>query len=177
MNQPNNYGNVVDRFKGLPVEKIKAQLKKESLPYAACMMQIKGDFNFATMVRNANAFKAREVFYYGPRKRWDRRGAVGTYHYTHVEWLQTLEAIEQLRDRYPHFIAMDIIPGVSTAIQKHVWKPGTLIFFGEEQQGLQKEILDMCDKVVHIPQGGSVPSVNVGTASGITMHSIMTTLI
>lgn len=173
---PSNFGNVADRFKGMEVEEVGKILKNESLPFAPLMMQIKGDFNFSTLVRNANAFKAREVFYYGPRRKWDRRGAVGTYHYTDVKWLQSTATIKELRNRYPHFVAMDIIPGVSTSLHEHVWEPGTLLFFGEEQQGLQPEILDMCDKVVHIPQGGSVRSINVGTASGIAMHSIMSSL-
>lgn len=174
--QPSNSGNVLDRFKGFSIEEVKNTLYEESLPYAVCMMQIKGDFNFSTLVRNANAFKAREVFYYGPRRRWDKRGAVGTYHYTPANWLQTLEEIKGLRGRYKHFVAMDIIPGVSTELSDHVWEPDSLLFFGEEQQGLQPEILDICDKVVHIPQGGSVRSINVGTASGISMHNIMSKL-
>ena len=176
MNAPNNHGNVSDRFADMAVEEINKALLSESLPFAPLMMQIKGDFNFSTLVRNANAFMAREVFYYGPRRKWDRRGAVGTYHYTNVKWLQSIESIQELRKSYPHFVAMDIIPGVSTSLEDHTWEPGTLLFFGEEQQGLQPEILDICDKIIHIPQGGSVKSINVGTASGIAMHSIMSTL-
>lgn len=173
MENYNNSGNVLDEYKELSLEEIKEKVKNNSLPFAPLMMQIKGDFNFSTLVRNANAFGAREVFYYGPRRKWDRRGAVGTYAYTDVHWLQSLEDIKELRAQYPHFVAMDIIPGVSTSLNEHVWEPGTLLFFGEETQGLQPEILDMCDKIVHISQRGSVRSVNVGTASGIAMHSIM----
>jgi len=170
---PNNFGNTVDKFKGMSIEDIRSKLSENSLPYAACMMQLKGDFNFGTLVRNANAFMAREVFYFGQRRKWDRRGAVGTYHYTVVKWIQSLETLQELRGRYPHFVAMDILPGVSKPMHEHVWQPGTLLFFGEEQQGLQPEILDLCDEILHIPQGGSVRSINVGTASGIAMHSIM----
>lgn len=167
-----NFGNVRDEFKGISVEEIKKKVQAKTLPFAPLMMQIKGDFNFSTLVRNSNAFGAQEAFYFGPRKKWDRRGAVGTHHYTDVNYISTIEDIKALRAKYPHFIAMDIIPGVSVAMQDHVWEPGTLLFFGEEQQGLSQEILDMCDKVVHIPQRGSIRSINVGTASGIALHSI-----
>jgi len=167
-----NFGNVLDEFKGMPVEEIKSKIQERTLPFAPIMMQIKGDFNFSTLVRNSNAFGAREAFYFGPRKKYDRRGTTGCHHYTDVNYLSSLDQIWALRERYPHFVAMDIIPGVSVPLHEHVWQPGTLLFFGEEQQGLLPEILDMCDKIVHIPQRGSVRSINVGTASGIALHSI-----
>ena len=71
---------------------------------------------------------------------------------------------------------MDIIPGVSRPMSDYVWQPGSLLFFGEETLGLSQEVLDICDEVLHIHQRGSVRSINVGTASGIAMHSIMTSL-
>lgn len=174
MNSISNVGiNVIDEFKGNSLSEIKETLKTNALPFAPLMTQIHGDFNFSTVVRNANAFGAKEVFYFGPRKKWDRRGAVGTYLMTDVRWLSSIEEILELRKEYPHFVAMDIIPGISKSIENYVWKPGTILFFGEEQQGLQKEILDICDEILHIPQRGSVRSINVGTASGITMHEVM----
>jgi len=164
--------NVVDEMKGREVEEIKAWVAERTLPFAVIMMQLKGDFNFSTVVRNGNAFGAKEVFYYGPRKSWDRRGAVGTYHYTPVNWkkLDDIQGILDLREKYKHFIALDIIPGVSIPMTEHQWERDTLIFLGEEGTGLPQEVLDICDKVVHIPQRGSVRSINVGTAAGIAMY-------
>ena len=167
-----NFGNVLDGFKGMSVEEIKKKVQEKTLPFAPIMMQIKGDFNFSTLVRNSNAFGAQEAFYFGPRKKYDRRGTTGCHHYTDVNYISTIEGIQALRAKYRHFVAMEIIPGISIPLCEHVWEPGSLLFFGEEQQGLSQEILDMCDKVVHIPQRGSVRSINVGTASGIALHSI-----
>jgi len=167
-----NFGNVVDQYKGMTTEEIKNEIQKLTLPFAPIMMQIHGDFNFSTLIRNGNAFGAQEIFYYGPRKKFDKRGAIGSYHYSDVIYLSSINQIIDLRSKYSHFIAMDIIPGVSTPLKEHKWEPNSLLFFGEEQQGLQPEILEICDKVVHIEQRGSVRSVNVGTASGIAMHSI-----
>jgi tRNA G18 (ribose-2'-O)-methylase SpoU len=136
------------------------------------MMQIQGDFNFGTVVRNANAFGAREAFYYGPRKKWDRRSAVGTYHYTKVSWIpesEGLGSILELKETYPTFVGVDILPGISSCMEEYAWKPGTLMIFGEERRGLSPEMLDICDDVIHITQRGSVRSINVGTAAGIAM--------
>ena len=157
---------VIDEFKNYEIEHIKQYLHDHSLPYAACMAQLEGDFNISTLVRNANAFQAKEVYYYG-KKRWDKRGAIGTYNYTPVNWLDDIQNIENLRKKYNRFVAIDILPGVSKNIFEHEWQEGTLMFFGEESKGLGEEILGICDHILHIPQGGSVRSINVGTASGI----------
>jgi len=164
--------NRVEKYEGFSDEEVKADLYSKSLPYAVLMMQIQGDFNFGTVVRNANAFGAREAFYYGPRKKWDRRSAVGTYHYTKVTWLPEangLDEILKLKESYPNFIGVDILPGISSNMEEFDWQAGSLMVFGEEGLGLSSKILEMCDHIVHITQRGSVPSVNVGTASGIAM--------
>lgn len=164
--------NRIDRFSNLTDSEVQVQLEEESLPFAVLMMQIQGDFNFGTVVRNANAFGAREAFYYGPKKKWDRRSAVGVYHYTRVTWLpesENLDEILKLKETYPNFVAVDIIPGTSSPLEAYTWKPNTLLLFGEERLGLSKEVLNLCEDTIHITQRGSVRSINVGTASGITM--------
>ena len=40
------------------------------------MINIGGDFNLSTMVRNANFFGFR-IVHYVVKKRWDKRGSVG----------------------------------------------------------------------------------------------------
>jgi tRNA G18 (ribose-2'-O)-methylase SpoU len=167
--------NVIDEYKQLSKVEIQRKVEEKTFPFAIMMMQIMGDFNFGTLVRNANAFGAREVFYYGPRKKWDRRGSVGTHHYTPVSFkkIGDYDSIHELKEKYPHFIAMDIIPGESIDMRSHSLKPGSLLIFGEEGCGLPLEILGMCEKTVHIPQRGSVRSINVGTASGVAMYDFM----
>jgi tRNA G18 (ribose-2'-O)-methylase SpoU len=44
------------------------------------------------------------------------------------------------------------------------------MIFGQEQIGIPKKLLDLCDELVYIKQYGSVRSLNVGTASGIAMY-------
>jgi tRNA G18 (ribose-2'-O)-methylase SpoU len=42
--------------------------------------------------------------------------------------------------------------------------------FGQEQIGIDKEVLEVCHDLIYIEQYGSVRSLNVGTASGIAMY-------
>lgn len=162
--------NVIDRFKDKTDGEIKEELQASAHPFAICMENLIGDFNFGTLVRNANAFGAQEVFYLGDKK-WDKRSAVGVYNYTNVNWLPTLDDLIQLKSKYV-FIGCDNIAG-SVSISKYNYEPNTLFIFGEESVGLTPKIQSLCQDIVHIDQYGSVRSLNVGTASGIICNDFV----
>ena len=135
------------------------------------MEQWKGDFNISTMIRNANAFNAKEVFYIG-KKRWDRRGAVGTHHYTPINFLESYEEFISLKKLYT-FVGIDNNMSETLELSSFDWnklEAPPLMIFGEEKEGLTEKTLKLCDYVVEIPQYGSVRSLNVGTSSGIIMY-------
>lgn len=159
--------NVIDKFKSWGTEEIKSELRKTALPFAVCMENWLGDFNMATAIRNANAFNAKEVFYIG-NKKWDRRGAVGVQNYTEIKWLNHIDELIKLREKYV-FVGIDNIPG-SVSIHTHTFAPNTLMFFGEEGVGLTPAVQSLCDKILHIDMFGSIRSLNCGTASGIAMY-------
>lgn len=158
--------NIIDEWKNYTVEQVKQQLKESAFPYAVCFENWIGDFNFSTGVRNANAFNAECIYYIG-RKRWDKRGAVGTYVYKDVIHLSSEKEILSLKEKYT-FIGIDNIPG-SIPMKNFSWPKNSLMIFGEEGKGLSKYVQSLCDQIVYIEQFGSVRSVNCGTASGITM--------
>lgn len=171
--------NVIPKYKTWSDEKIKADLQAKALPFSVAMMQLQGDFNIGTLVRNANAFGAREVFYVG-NKKWDRRGAVGTYHYIDVKHFYTVDEFLDYACQHYTLIALEgreqvkeIVPELYVhPIFSYTWpEEPVCMIFGEEGAGLGDDVLYTCDQAVEIPQTGSVPSLNVGVASGIAMAS------
>lgn len=159
--------NIVDRYKGWMIDLIRDDLKSKSFPYAVLMENWQGDFNIGTLVRNANAFNAKEVFYLG-KKHWDRRGAVGTYNYTSVQHFADVELFLAKKEFYT-FIGVDNVPG-AISIKNFSWPKNSLMIFGEEGIGITTEMLKICDQVVEIPMHGSVRSLNAGSASAIVMY-------
>ena len=159
--------NVIDRYKNWSIDLIKDQLKKDCFPYIVCMENIIGDFNMGTVIRNANAFGASKVYFIGKRK-WDRRGAVGSYHYTDFIHISTVEELLLLKEEGYSFIGLDNVKN-SVPMEKFSWPRKTLMIFGEEGNGITPEVLSVCDHIVAITQYGSVRSLNAGTASGIAM--------
>lgn len=162
--------NVADHFKGKTVEEIKISLRETAHPFAVCMEHLIGDFNFGTVVRNANAFNAQEVFYLGEKK-WDKRAAVGVYNYTEVQWLATVDDLIKLKERYV-LVGIDNVPG-SVSVRYYSWPRNALMVFGEEGVGLTPTVQSICRDIVEIPMFGSVRSLNCGVASGIVMYDFV----
>lgn len=165
--------NVIDSLKNYTIPDIKNYCHSKSIPASVAMINIGGDFNLSTMVRNANFFGFRSVHYVG-KKKWDKRGSVGTHHYTPIyhhkdeeSFLlqlsgRTIIAIEnnipEYEDKTINLFNFDFIDS---------YQP--IFVFGEENKGLSNAILDRANIILTIPNYGSVRSLNVGTTSGIVM--------
>ena len=76
--------NVVDRYRYWRTEAVVADLDKRRHPFHVAIENWQHDLNIGTVVRNANAFLASSVRVVG-RRRWNRRGAMVTDRYQHVE--------------------------------------------------------------------------------------------
>jgi tRNA G18 (ribose-2'-O)-methylase SpoU len=164
--------NVQSKYAEWSVDLIKEDVQRNTLPYACLMSHVEGDFNMSTAVRNANAFGCKELFYFGG-KRWDKRGSVGTHHYSLVTHLKDMDAIKALKSQY-RFVAIECnIERNCVSLFDYKIEPNTMFIFGEESKGLSDEMLDLCEDYVYIPMIGSVRSLNVGTASGILMAEAM----
>src|SRR6187200_1328094 len=82
--------NVVDRYRFWRREAIVADLDARRHPFHVAVENWQHDLNIGSVVRNANAFLAAAVHIVG-RRRWNRRGAMVTDRYQHVEHHETAE--------------------------------------------------------------------------------------
>lgn len=165
--------NVIDELKNLSVEQIKDECQRKSISASVAMVNIEGDFNLSTMIRNANFFGFKSVHYIG-KKKWDKRGSVGTHHYTPIYYhkdessfisqcsTRTLIAVENNIPQY-NYKTVNLFDYEFTNLSNPIF------LFGEENRGLSDWILDRADIIMTIPNYGSVRSLNVGTTSGIVM--------
>jgi len=160
-----------DRFTSWTTELIKKDLQSKSFPYAVCMENFAGDFNIGTVIRSANAFNARAVYYLG-RKHYDRRGTVGTHNYTDVIHLSTRDQLLKLKEDYELVAIENTVPSAITLDNAKYDKP-VLFILGEEGIGITPETLEICDKFVYIEQYGSVRSLNAAVAGSIIMNDFV----
>lgn len=180
--------NVHDHLKGISVEDLRDLCDKDRLPFAVCILNVTGELNVGTIVRNALLTGARQVAIIGRRK-YDKRGTVGSQNYIEVERL------DGLNDD-----GLTIDPDVFWGwMAKHGYRPifveqgGTLLneidwynwvmsmrpllpclVFGNENRGVQDDLLyDRRGRIASIPQLGVIRSFNVASASAIVMYDMI----
>jgi tRNA G18 (ribose-2'-O)-methylase SpoU len=162
--------NVVDRYRYWRVESIVADLDLTRHPFHVAIENLAHDFNIGSVVRTANAFNASSVRVVG-RKRWNRRGAMVTDRYLHVEHhddaasLAAWAAAEGIT-----LIGVDNLPG-SVPLETYDLPRDCVLLFGQEGTGLSDGARAVCAATVSVAQYGSTRSINVGAAAAIALHA------
>lgn len=162
--------NVIDAYKGQPLEAIRADLDARRLSLEIAIENLQRDFNMGTIVRTANAFNVSKVHIIGSRQ-WNKRGAMKTDAYLTLEYHQNVEAfVAVAASAGKEIVAIDIVEGAvplgSTTLPEQA-----ILTFGAEGPGLSAALLEATSKVVMIEQFGSTRSINVGVAAGIAMYA------
>ena len=162
--------NVIDGYRYWRREAIVADLDERRHGFHVAIENWQHDFNIGTVVRNANAFLAHSVHIIGKR-RWNRRGAMVTDRYQHIEHHRDVAEFVTWADGVGvPIIGIDIIAG-ARPFEKEVLPEQCVLVFGQEGPGLSPEMIQAAGSVLAITQYGSTRSVNVGVASGIAMHT------
>lgn len=165
-----DHRNVIDRYRYWTREAIVADLDTHRHPYHVAIENWQHDFNIGTVVRNANAFLAGAVHIIGNR-RWNRRGAMVTDRYQHVEHHATIATFAQwASDHDLAIVGIDILAD-SVPIETVTLPERCVLVFGQEGPGLTAGARRAAEMVCSISQFGSTRSINAGVASGIAMHT------
>lgn len=162
--------NVVDRYRYWSNAAIVADLDTDRHQFHVAIENWQHDLNIGTVVRTANAFNAAGVHIVG-KKRWNRRGAMVTDRYLHVQHHDDVESlVAWARAEDIAIVGIDIVPG-SVPIETIDLPERVLLVFGQEGPGLSEEACAASSMVCSISQYGSTRSINVGVAAGIAMHA------
>lgn len=158
--------NVLPQYQDMEVADIKNALQR--FPFSVAAYNVRYDINIGSIIRACNAFGASQFIMIGSKK-WDRRGALGTHHYTNIVFHETwTESLKWMRMQNLTPIGVD---RTSNSIPIHEIKEkydGHPVFImGNERTGIPLEVLKECSKVIHIEQFGSIPSLNVAQAASI----------
>ena len=163
--------NIIDYYKYWTTEAIKANLDTKRHNFSILVSNLIYDFNLGSVIRNANAFLAKNVYIYGKTK-YDRRSTVGTHLYSNIKIIKEIDDLSSILDDSVHLVGIDNIEGAKP-IETHEWPydKHVILAFGQEQVGLPQEIVERCQEISYNTQYGSVRSLNVGCASAIAMFS------
>ncbi|WP_456061872.1 TrmH family RNA methyltransferase [Amycolatopsis alkalitolerans] len=162
--------NVVDAYRYWRREAIVADVDRRRHPFHVAIENFQHDHNIGTVVRTANAFAAAAVHIVG-RRRWNRRGAMVTDRYQHLEHHADVASLKEFAvARGLAVVAVDNTPG-SRPVETVELPRECVLLFGQEGPGLSVEAQEAASLVVSIAQFGTTRSINAGVAAGIVMHA------
>lgn len=162
--------NVVDRYRYWRHEAIVADLDTRRHSFHVAIENWQHDLNIGSVVRTANAFLAARVHIVG-RRRWNRRGAMVTDRYQHVDHHAgvTEFAAWAAAKRLP-LIGIDNLPG-AVPLETAALPLACILVLGQEGPGLSADMRSACAATLSIAQFGSTRSINAGAAAAIAMHT------
>jgi tRNA G18 (ribose-2'-O)-methylase SpoU len=161
--------NVVDRYRYWKLTEIVADLDQHRHALHVAIQNWEHDFNIGSMVRTANAFNVGAVHIIG-RRRWNRRGAMVTDRYLHVQHHPDVaDFAGWLAEARYTAVGVDNLDG-SVPLETTELPREACLVFGSEGPGLTDELLATCDRLVAITQYGSTRSINAGAAAAIAMY-------
>ncbi|MCB0914832.1 MAG: RNA methyltransferase [Actinobacteria bacterium] len=162
--------NVADRFRYLTVAAITEQLDAERSALHVAIENWQHDLNIGSIVRSANAFNVAGVHIIG-RKDWNRRGAMVTDRYLHVQHHPDVDAFATwAADAGLPILGIDNIEGCRP-IESAQLPRDCVMLFGQEGPGLSEAAVAACREVLGITQYGSTRSINASAAGAVAMFA------
>ncbi len=145
----------------------------QKIPLIVVLDNIRSLSNIGSVFRTADAFLVEAVWLCGitakPPHREIHKTALGSTE--SVEWKYydtTKEAVMELRKLGYKIIGIEQTDK-SVLLSEFESEAKTAIIFGNEVEGVENEIVDLCDTCVEIPQHGTKHSLNVSVCAGIVI--------
>lgn len=152
--------------------------ESEKSPFIIVLDNVRSHSNVGSIFRTADAFLTESVYLCGitatPPHREIQKTALGAYESVPWKYFKTTaEAIEELRDKGYHIIGIEQTEG-SIELQdvKIIQGEKYALVFGHEVNGVDQDIVNMCDQCIEIPQFGTKHSFNIAISAGIVLWEL-----
>ncbi|MDR2009195.1 MAG: RNA methyltransferase [Bacteroidales bacterium] len=150
----------------------------EKNPLIVVLDNIRSHHNTGAVFRTCDAFACEAVYLCGitgtPPHRDIHKTALGATETVHWEYFEnTMEAVKILKSKNYKLIALEIAEN-STHIDEYLPEKNekTALILGNEVNGIDQKILDICDICIEIPQYGTKHSLNVSVSGGIAIWTL-----
>lgn len=140
---------------------------------------IRSKYNVGAIFRTADAARVSKVFLTGytpaPKDRFGRvdaeiqktsLGAAAVI--TSEQSADVIEVVNRLKADGVEIVAVEIAPH-SISLYDYEPKKEVAYIFGNEVEGVSRELLELADVVLEIPMGGLKESLNVSVTAGVVL--------
>jgi 23S rRNA (guanosine2251-2'-O)-methyltransferase len=150
----------------------------EKSPFVIVLDNVRSQSNVGSIFRTADAFLSEAIYLCGitavPPNREIRKTALGaTESVTWKYFARTSEAIHLLKKNGYKIIGIEQAEG-SLELQDMQISNGEkyALVFGHEVNGVDQDILNLCDLCIEIPQFGTEHSFNIAISVGIVLWEL-----
>lgn len=148
----------------------------EKLPLVVVLDNVRSQNNIGSVFRTADAFRVSHIALCGicstPPHREIHKTALGAE--DSVPWSHhddTAACLRALRSEGYRLLAVEQVEGSLALGTPHLVAPHdkVAVVFGNEVEGVQQQVVDLCDAALEIPQFGTKHSLNVSCAAAVVM--------
>lgn len=165
----------MDELGRMSVDEFKQARKN---PVMIVLDNIRSMHNVGSVFRTADAFLSEGICLCGytpqPPHRDIHKTALGATET--VDWMYfptTVEAVQGLKERGYKIFAIEQVEG-SVSLEKFTHtNDKTAVVFGNEVEGVDSEVIKLCDGCIEIPQLGMKHSLNISVAAGIVLWELV----
>src|ERR1017187_218278 len=149
----------------------------KKLPIVVVLDNVRSAYNVGSIFRTADAFPVEAIYLcgitgYPPHKEILKTALGATETVKWKYYKSTLEAIHELKtsgykiyavEQAEASIPLNEISNLKSKISNIV------LIFGHEVDGVQQDIMNVCDGCIEIPQGGTKHSLNIAVSAGVVL--------
>ncbi len=147
------------------------------LPVVAVLDNVRSMNNIGSVFRTADAFLLEAIYLCGVTAKPPHReiqktalGATETVNWKHFE--ATMEAVNSLKAEGYKVYAVE---QADQSVMLDKFKPASgkiALVFGNEVNGVEQAVIDVCDACIEIPQYGTKHSINLAVSAGIVIWEV-----
>ncbi len=149
--------------------------QQAKIPVVVVCDNIRSAQNVGSLFRTCDAFAVEGIHLCGitptPPSRDIHKSALGAE--LTVEWRahpSTVECVAELKGKGYKIVAIEQVEG-AVMLNDFAIEPNQkyAIVLGNEVDGVEQTVVDMCDAAIEIPQAGTKHSMNVSVAGGVVL--------
>jgi len=154
--------------------------EEEKTPLIVILDNIRSLNNIGSVFRTSDAFRIEKIYLCGytaqPPHREIQKTALGAT--KSVEWEHNEDILEVIKNLQSQKVKVVAIEQTENAIMLDKFrvnkKQKIAIIMGNEVQGVQQEVINICDNVIEIPQIGTKHSLNISVSCGVVLWDLFT---
>ena len=174
----------MEKLKNKDLERISIEEFKKSrkTPITIVLDNIRSSLNVGSVFRTSDAFLIEKIILCGitptPPNKDIRKSALGSTN--SVDWdyeNNTIDAVLKLKKNNYQIIGVEQVKESTMLNNFNISKDPIAIIFGNEVDGVNNDVINLCNEIIEIPQFGTKHSLNISVSSGIVIWELWNKLV